>query len=288
MTERAQIAIPSGSFFMGSNDHYPEERPERAVKVDTFSIDTYAVTNADFRHFIDATGYKTTAEVPINPADAPGVPLDMLAAGSLVFRMSKGAVDLREFRNWWYFVQGANWQNPQGPGSHIDGLEDHPVVHVSYFDAQAFTKWSGCRLPTEKEWEYAATGGKTWTYPWGKEIEPRGKRMANTWKGKFPFQNDVHSGTVFTESVNAYQPNGFGLYNMIGNVWEWTSSRTSPSGQSNCCTPATSVVDGEMLIAKGGSHLCAASYCRRYRRTAKTPQEARSSTSHMGFRCASS
>ena len=278
--------LSGGAFSMGSDNHYPEERPIRQVSVDSFQIDTLAVSNDAFAAFVNDTGYKTTAELPLDPRSLPAAYKEDLAAGSLVFQMSIKAVPLDDFRNWWLFVPGACWYAPEGPGSSIKGREDHPVVQVSYFDAQAYANWAGKSLPTEKEWEFASQGGAQTEFPWGETLTIDGIAQANTWFGNFPFENTLHPlGPPFTVPVGHFQPNRSRLYNMIGNVWEWTCSPFQETKDSTCCTPHTSLRDGDMIIVKGGSHLCAPCYCRRYRSPARSPQESRSSTSHIGFRC---
>ncbi|MGI9390146.1 MAG: formylglycine-generating enzyme family protein [Boseongicola sp.] len=280
------VAIPGSDFVMGSNSHYPEERPALPVSVKPFDISISAVTNREFAAFVNETGYQTTAETPLPADSSSGMPPDYFEAGSLVFHMRSKPVDLRDFRNWWRFVPGACWHAPEGPGSSVAELLDHPVVHTSIFDALAYADWAGLVLPTEAEWEFAARGGVETTYPWGDELEPNGTARANTWQGEFPWKNSRRDRPPFTMPVRAFEPNQFGLYNMIGNVWEWTCDKYSASHQtrSPCCVPG-GAKDGENYVVKGGSFLCAPSYCRRYRASARSPQEARSSTSHLGFRC---
>lgn len=280
------ICLVGGSFLMGSDAHYPEERPQREARVGGFQIDAFAVTNRQFAVFVADTGYKTTAELPLDPALLPGVSAADLAAGSLVFHMPQRPVALNDVRNWWRFVPDACWHAPEGAGSTIKGREDHPVVHVSLFDAQTYATWAGKSLPTEEEWEFAAQGGAPSEFPWGDSLSPDGTQKANTWVGQFPYQNKHHpSGTPLTVAVDQFAPNAFGLYNMIGNVWEWTCSPFQNRPTGTCCTPQTQFRNGDHFTVKGGSHLCAPSYCRRYRSAARSPQETRSSTSHIGFRC---
>lgn len=280
------ICLPRATFTMGSDRHYPEERPKRKVSVGAFHIDACAASNKEFSAFVTDSGYKTTAELPLDPSLMPQAKAEDLAPGSLVFQMSKGPLPLNDFRNWWRFVPSACWHAPEGPGSSIKGREDHPVVHVSFFDAQAYAVWAGKSLPTEKEWEYAAQGVSPGEFPWGDSLAPDGVAQANTWFGKFPYENTRHpSGPPFTVRVRSFQPNLAGLYNMIGNVWEWTCSPFQSARISACCTPRESIREGDLLTVKGGSHLCAPSYCRRYRSSARSPQESRTSTSHIGFRC---
>jgi formylglycine-generating enzyme required for sulfatase activity len=221
--------IEGGEFLMGSEDFYPEEGPVRRVAVDAFWIDTHAVTAAEFRRFVRATGYVTVAERPLDPADYPEADPDLLVPGSLVFRRSGGPVDLRDHRNWWEYVPGACWRRPSGPGSTINGRDRHPVVHVAFEDAQAYAAWVGKELPTEAEWEFAARGGlEGAAFAWGNEHFPDGKPMANTWQGEFPWQNLELDGFEGTAPVGSFPPNGHGLYDMTGNTWEWASDWFSP------------------------------------------------------------
>lgn len=279
------IALPGGTFLMGSNSHYPEERPAHEVSVAPFEIDATTVTNAEFAHFVRETGYVTTAETPLDPASAPGMPPEYFVAGSLVFQMTEGPVDLRNFRKWWEFVPGADWQHPEGPDSDIKARIDHPVVQISLLDAMAYADWAGKSLPTEAEWEFAARDGAETTWPWGEDLLDHGLIRANTWHGEFPWQNVAKP--PFSWPAAAGAPGRYRLFNMIGNVWEWTSDKyhSAHRPQKNCCTPSPRVIEGESFVTKGGSFLCAPSYCRRYRATARSPQEGRSSTNHLGFRC---
>jgi formylglycine-generating enzyme required for sulfatase activity len=298
--------IPSGTFLMGSNRHYPEEAPAHRVQVDAFWIDRTPVTNAAFRRFVETTGYVTLAEIAPDPADYPGALPEMLVPASVVFRKPSRRVDLRNHFNWWSYVPGADWRHPQGPASSLAGLDDHPVVHVAYVDAVAFASWAGKDLPTEAEWEIAARGGLDGAeFAWGDEIAPEGRVMANTWQGEFPIENLVIDGYETTSPVGAFPANGWGLYDMIGNVWEWTSDwysdRHTTRSQGPCCGGAAAVnprggdregsYDRSMPIRvprkvmKGGSYLCAPSYCRRYRPAARMAQAIDTSTCHLGFRC---
>jgi formylglycine-generating enzyme len=278
--------IPGGSFLMGSEAFYPEERPVRAVEVDGFWIDTAPVTVAEFRRFVKATGYVTLAERPPDPADLPDADPKALVPGSLVFRPSKGPVDLRDVRNWWAYVPGARWNRPEGPGSDTYSRARHPATQVAFQDAVAFAAWAGKALPAEAEWEYAARGGlEGATYAWGDEPFPDGRAMANTWQGEFPWQNLRLDGYAGTSPVGTYSANGYGLVDMTGNVWEWTRDRFEhPAVETPCCGPEAS--DGlERRVIKGGSHLCAPSYCLRYRPAARQGESVDTSTSHIGFRC---
>jgi formylglycine-generating enzyme len=300
------LRIPGGTFRMGSAKHYPEERPVHRVAVDGFWMDRAPVTNARFARFVAATGHVTFAEIPPDPAQYPGALPHMLYAGSLVFVQPGTPVDRRDFRNWWQFMEGANWRQPLGPGSSIDGLDDHPVVHVTFGDAEAFAQWEGKALPTEAEWEFAARGGLDGKpYAWGDEFLPQDRHLANTWQGEFPQQNTARDGYERTSPVGAFPPNGYGLVDVIGNVWEWTTDWYHPRHPDEavkaCCVPLNPrgpametsydpcqpaiVIPRKVL--KGGSHLCAPNYCRRYRPAARYPEPIDTSTCHVGFRCIS-
>jgi formylglycine-generating enzyme required for sulfatase activity len=298
------VRIPRGTFRMGSDHHYAEEAPSHRATVDSFWIDRTPVTNREFRKFVNATGYVTVAEIPPDPKEYPGALPHMLKAASLVFTPPRHPVDLRNWSQWWCFKAGANWRRPYGPRSSISGLEDHPVVHVAYRDAEAYAKWAGKDLPTEAEWEFAARGGLDGAeFAWGDEFTPGGRRMANTWQGTFPHQNLASDGYGRTLPVTAFPPNGYGLYDMIGNVWEWTSDWWSAQHEADapkaCCIPenprggpqsasydpAQPEVRIPRKVLKGGSHLCAPNYCRRYRPAARHAEPVDTSTSHVGFRC---
>ena len=284
-------AIPGGTFLMGSEDFYPEERPLREVTVAGFRIDVHAVTAAEFRRFVRETGYVTLAERPLDAADYPDADPELLVPGSLVFRKTAGPVPLDDVRSWWEYVPGASWKRPAGPGSTINGRDRHPVVQVAYEDAEAYAAWVGKQLPTEAEWEFAARGGlRRATYAWGDEHMPNGKPMANTWQGAFPWQNLKEDGYEGTSPVGSFPPNGYGLYDMCGNVWEWTSDWFTTSGDgaesTPCCAPPA--LPGERFprkVIKGGSHLCAPNYCLRYRPAARQGETVDTSTAHIGFRC---
>ena len=280
--------IRGGAFTMGSDRHYPEEAPTRNIQVASFWIDETPVTTAAFAAFVAATGYVTTAETIPDARDYPGADPRMLRAGSAVFTPPPGPVDLGRPGNWWSYVFGASWRAPYGPGS--NAAADHPVVHVSYHDAQQFARWAGKRLPTEAEWEFAARGGlEGAAYAWGEALEPEGRPLANYWIGDFPWRSSKPPGQDRTSAVRSYPPNGYGLYDMIGNVWEWTSdlyaTGASRVDNAGCCGGGGSQA---ARVIKGGSHLCAESYCRRYRPAARHMQTSDSSTSHIGFRCARS
>jgi sulfatase modifying factor 1 len=240
---RDMVWVPGGTFRMGSDSHYPEEAPVHRVTVDGFWIDRAPVTNREFRKFVNATGYVTFAEIPPDPKDYPGALPHMLKPGSLVFTPPKPPVDLRNWSQWWTFKFGANWRRPYGPRSSISGLGDHPVVHVAYKDAEAYAKWAGKELPTEAEWEFAARGGVDGAeFAWGDEFSPGNRQMANTWQGAFPRENLALDGYERTSPVMAFPPNGYGVCDMIGNVWEWTTDWYSPKHETEvpkaCCIPA--------------------------------------------------
>jgi formylglycine-generating enzyme len=236
------LFIPGGTFRMGSDRHYPEEAPVHRVTVDGFWIDRHPVTNRQFKEFVRQTRHVTVAEIPPDPKDYPGILPHMIYAGSLTFTPPRHAVDLRDFSQWWTFTRGANWRHPYGPGSNLKGLDDHPVVHVAFSDALAYARWAGKELPTEAEWEFAARGGLDGAeYAWGDELTPDGRHMANTWQGEFPRQNINGDGFERTSPVNAFPPNGYGVYDMIGNVWEWTADWYAPRHEADalkaCCIP---------------------------------------------------
>jgi formylglycine-generating enzyme required for sulfatase activity len=294
--------IPGGTFKMGSDHHYPEEAPAHSVSVRGFWMDRHAVTNEQFRRFVDATGHVTLAERPPDPADYPGADPDMLGAASVVFRKSRRPVDLRDSRNWWAYVRGANWRHPEGPGSSIKGAAKHPVVQIGFEDAEAYARWAGKALPTEAEWEFAARGGLDGAeFAWGDEFAPGGKMMANTWQGEFPWKNLRTDGYDGIAPVGSFPANGYGLYDMAGNVWEWTTDWYQNHGniQHACCTiddPHGGERDGSCdprmpdiriprKVMKGGSYLCAPNYCRRYRPAARMAQPIDTATCHLGFRC---
>lgn len=299
------VWIPGGEFTMGSDlDGYPEEWPPHRVRVAGFWMDAHQVTVAEFRRFVKDTGYVTVAERPLDPDYYPNADPSMLVPGSMVFHKTRGPVDLRVMRNWWRYVPGASWRHPEGPGSHVGGRERHPVVHVCWEDVEAYARWAGKEIPTEAEWEFAARGGLDGAlYCWGDEFAPRGRMMANTWQGEFPWQNLKLDGFEGTSPVGSFRPNGYGLYDMAGNVWEWTADFYTQSHEGTahaCCVPEnprvlsadasfdTSDPGGAHIprrVIKGGSHLCAPNYCLRYRPAARQPQMVETGMSHIGFRC---
>jgi formylglycine-generating enzyme required for sulfatase activity len=280
---------------MGSDEHYPEEAPRREVEVGAFEIDVAPVTNRDFAAFVLATGHVTLAERAPDPADYPDADPAMLKPGSSVFVPPAAMPGAMDPMLWWHYVFGADWRRPVGPGSSITAFDDHPVVHIAYEDAEAYAAWAGKRLPTEAEWEFAARGGlDRKPYAWGDEFEPDGAVLANYWRGQFPVSRDGAWGR--TSPVGTYPANGFGLYDMIGNVWEWTGDWYSdrPAASPRCCGPDAREASRDpddpgrefpRKVLKGGSHLCAENYCRRYRPAARYPQTIDTSTSHIGFRC---
>jgi formylglycine-generating enzyme required for sulfatase activity len=289
---------------MGSDRHYPEEAPVHRVHVDGFWIDRTPVTNRMFRRFVEATGHVTFAEIAPDPKDYPGALPHMLKAGSLVFTPPGHPVDLRNFANWWQFRFGANWRRPYGPGSSIMGLGEHPVVHVAYRDVEAYARWAGKSLPTEAEWEFAARGGLEGAeFAWGDEFTPEGRQMANTWQGDFPNENLKIDGYERTSPVGVFPPNGHGLHDMIGNVWEWTTDWYAAKHAVDPAHPCCAAHDPRgpreedsydacqpniripRKVLKGGSHLCAPNYCQRYRPAARHAQPVDTSTSHVGLRC---
>ena len=303
-TAPGMVWIPGGQFRMGSDNHYAEEAPSHRVSVDGFWIDPAPVTNRDFAAFVAATGHITTAEIVPDPRDYPGALPDMLYAGSLAFRKTRGPVDLSQWGLWWEYRRGAWWREPYGPGSTIEGLDDHPVVHVSYADALAYARWAGKDLASEAEWEFAARGGLDGaSFAWGDVMRPGGRIMANTWQGAFPYKNTREDGWEATSPVGAFPANGYGLYDMIGNVWEWTQDYWAPRHEADapkaCCIPRNPLrtsdaqsfdpAQPEIRIArrvlKGGSFLCAPNHCRRYRPAARHAEAEDTSTCHVGFRC---
>jgi len=298
------VWIAGGTFVMGSDHHYPEEAPAHPVTVDGFLIDRAPVTNRQFSAFVEATGHVTVAERAPEPEDYPGALPHMLQPGSLVFSPPIALVGLENAYRWWSYEFGADWRHPLGGFSSLDGLLDHPVVHVAYEDACAYARWAGGSLPTEAEWEFAARGGLDGAeYAWGDEFLPGGRHMANTWQGRFPLENLCEDGYLRTSPVGAFPPNGHGLLDMIGNVWEWTSDywserhpaaaqrgggipRNPRNGDAGASyDPGQPAIRIARRVLKGGSHLCAPNYCRRYRPAARHAESEDTSTSHVGFRC---
>lgn len=307
------VWIKGGEFSMGTDDvrSFPNERPAHRVHVDGFWIDEQDVTNAEFARFVSATGYVTTAEKKPDweelkkelPPDTPKPDDSVLVPGSLVFTPTSHPVPLDDLSAWWRWVRGANWRHPEGPDSNITTREDHPVVQVSWYDAVAYAKWAGKRLPTEAEWEFAARGGlEGKRYPWGDEFRPNGKYMANTWQGLFPVSNTAEDGFVRTSPVRSFPPNGYGLFDMAGNVWQWCSDWyrvdaftqivtelankgvcQDSGGPSESWDPADP--NAPKRVVKGGSFLCNPSYCESYRPSARRGTPPDTGSSHTGFRC---
>jgi formylglycine-generating enzyme len=297
--------VSGGRFGMGSVEFYPEERPVREVEVDGFWMDEHPVTVAGFRRFVKATGYRTTAQRPLDATDYPDADPALLVPGSLVFHPTQGPVSLDDYAAWWRYVPGATWERPEGPGSDVYTRGRHPVVHVAHEDAAAYAAWAGKALPTEAEWEYAARGGLDQAiFCWGDEFMPGGELMANTWHGEFPYRHDRPDRWLRTSPVKTYPPNGYGVFDMAGNVWEWTddfySAASSEPAEHPCCAPRNPHVPAPTpdsyrpdepggriprRVTKGGSHLCAPNYCLRYRPAARQGEAVDTSTGHIGFRC---
>lgn len=298
------VFIEGGRFQMGSSKFYPEEGPIHRVGVDGFWIDSTPVTNRQFAEFVEQTGYRTVAETSPDPALYPGADPAMLQPGSLVFRAPYSRSEMRFWGDWWHYVPGACWQRPDGVSAIGEGEMDLPVVHVCHTDAEAFSRWAGKSLPSEAEWEFAARGGLEGAdFAWGDVLEPDGRKMANVWDGAFPMLNPDHSGSFGTSVVGSYPANNYGLFDMIGNVWEWTddywTTQHPEDVQKPCCVPVNprtldagqsydpqlSAIRIPRKVLKGGSHLCAPSYCKRYRPAARHAEMIDSATSHVGFRC---
>ena len=294
------VRIDGGTFRMGSDEFYPDEQPVHESTVGSFLIDRYAVTNADFARFVDATGYVTVAERPMDPADYPGVSAEDLVPGAMVFTATAGPVDLRDWRQWWRWEPGAHWRRPEGMDSDIADRMDHPVVQVAFEDASAYAAWAGKRLPTEAEHEFAARGGVDGArFAWGEEAYPGGEAQANSWIGSFPYDNRGRFGAT-TAPVGSYPANGYGLYDIIGNTWEWTSDYYTPrhvvpgqeaveAGARVNLLASASAEPGSRIprrVLKGGSYLCSPDYCLRFRPAARSPQADDTATTHIGFRCA--
>ena len=294
------VRIEGGTFRMGSADFYPDEQPVHERTVASFHLDRYAVTNADFARFVDATGYVTVAERPMDPADYPGVAAEDLVPGAMVFTASAGPVDLRDWRQWWRWEPGAHWRRPEGAESGIEDRMLHPVVQVAFEDASAYAAWAGKRLPTEAEHEFAARGGVDGArFAWGDEPYPGGEARANSWIGRFPYDNRGRFGAS-TAPVGSYPANGYGLFDLIGNTWEWTSDYYAPrhvvpgqeavdAGARLNLLASASAEPGSRIprrVLKGGSYLCSPDYCLRFRPAARSPQADDTATTHIGFRCA--
>ncbi|WP_099024071.1 formylglycine-generating enzyme family protein [Mycolicibacterium palauense] len=284
------VWIPAQTAVLGDDHHYPEEAPAHEVTVSGFWMHRYEVTNAEFAEFVAQTGYVTVAERPLDPQDYPGAPPENLQPGSMVFHRTSGPVDLRHLSQWWTWTPGACWNHPRGPRSSLRNRENHPVVHVAFEDARAFADWAGRELPTEAEWEVAARGGLPHaTFTWGDEPERPGQRWANYWHGEFPYLPDTGYGQ--TAPVGSFPPNGYGLFDMAGNVWEWTVDwYTDTPVDGGCCAadsydPAQPQFEIPRKVIKGGSFLCADSYCQRYRPAGRRPQMVDTGMSHIGFRC---
>ena len=286
------VRIPPGPVRMGATDFYPEERPVREVEVGGFWADPAPVTVREFRRFVKETGYVTVAERPLDPVDYPDADPTLLVPGSLVFTPTRGPVPLDDVRSWWRYVPGACWHRPEGPGSDTYTRGRHPVTHVAHEDAAAYARWAGKALATEAEWEHAARGGLEGAiFAWGDEERPGGALLANFWQGEFPWRNTEEDGYAGTSPVGSFPANGHGLHDVCGNVWEWTSDWFTPTHESAppapCCPPPPEMRDEPIprRVIKGGSHLCAPSYCLRYRPAARQGEAIDTSTSHIGFRC---
>jgi len=302
---QGMVWIPGGSFPMGSDHHYPEEAPAHRAEVEGFWMDRTPVTNAQFLKFVKATGYRTVAEQPADPGDYPGARAEQLSPASIVFVPPAGPVPLSDTHQWWHYILGADWRHPEGPGSTIRGREKHPVVHIAWADAEAYARWAGKQLPTERQWERAARGGlEGCEFAWGDELHPGRRAMANTWQGSFPHHNSRFDGYERTSPVGSFPSNPYGLVDMIGNVWEWTCDwyqqrhqpDRGPAQTSSCCGAQEQArlnsIDSRSehgniarKVVKGGSYLCAPEYCRRYRPAARMSQGIDTSTGHLGFRC---
>tara|TARA_B100001094_G_scaffold108614_1_gene104510 strand:- start:720 stop:1793 length:1074 start_codon:yes stop_codon:yes gene_type:complete len=306
--QEGMVWIPGSTFQMGSEDNQarPDEGPVHSVKVDGFWIDQTEVTNAQFTKFVEETGYVTTAEKPVDweemkkqlPPDTPKPHDTLLQASSLIFKPTSGPVDLNNFSAWWEWKPKADWRTPRGKGSTIEGKDNHPVVHVSWDDAVAYAKWAGKRLPTEAEWEWAARGGlKDKKYPWGDEEISAGIVKANSWEGTFPYNNTNKDLFFYSAPVKSFEANGYGLYDMAGNVWEWCSdwynydyyktiakqTTFNPGGASQSFDPYNPYIDQKII--RGGSFLCNDTYCSGYRVASKMKSSPDTGSQHTGFRC---
>ncbi len=306
------VWIPGGEFTMGTDSDlgWADEKPAHRVRVEGFWMDATEVTNEQFRAFVAATGYVTTAEKPPSleeimkqsPPGTPPPPKEKLVPGSMVFKPTTEKVDTRDFSQWWHWIPGACWKHPEGPGSDLKGREQHPVVHVSWDDAVAYAKWAGKRLPTEAEWEFAARGGlENKPYVWGDERPTDTVIHANLWQGEFPYRNTKADGYERTAPVKSFKPNGYGLYDMAGNVWEWCNDwydrelYRRRSGRGVIVNPAGPERSNDPLhpfelrrVQRGGSFLCNDAYCSRYRPSARHGCTPDTGMSHVGFRCVKS
>lgn len=305
---QGMVLVPGGTFSMGSvnpvgitdggQEPMGDARPIHRVYVDPFLMDAHEVTNAEFAAFVDATGYVTVAEKAPTRAEFPNAPAEMLVAGSIVFAPPDSAVARNDYRQWWRWVEGANWRQPEGPGSSIAGKDDLPVVHIAWEDAAAYAKWAGKRLPTEAEWEFAARGGRPGLlYPWGNQMQPQGQVVANTFQGQFPHKDLGEDGYVGIAPIGQYSANAYGLYDMGGNVWEWCADWYRPDYYASLSDtvarnpqgPTASYDPAEPGLAKrvqrGGSFLCTDQYCTRYMVGTRGKGEWRSAGNHIGFRC---
>jgi len=313
-TLNKMVLIPAGSFLMGADDStgMADEYPKHRVDIASFWMDEHEVTKAEFARFVAATGYVTTAEQPISKAELiaslpPGTPepdsatlATMMAPGALVFTPPDHAVPFNDISQWWSFVPGTSWKHPEGPGSNIANRDHEPVTQVSWLDAQAYAKWAGKRLPTEAEWEYAARGALSGSlYPWGNEPLTTGKAKANTWNGNFPYKNTKTDGYYGAAPVKSYSPNGYQLYDMAGNVWEWCEDWYDANyyiqgekGAKNPAGPAEGLDPDDpgqaKRVIRGGSYMCSDEYCRGYRVSARMKSTPESGLSNLGFRCARS
>ncbi len=305
---KGMVLVEGGTFIMGSEGNGAKhvEGPEHSVIISSFYMDETEVTNDEFQEFVEATGYKTVAERPVDWEEIkkqlpPGTPKpadSVLLPGSLVFEPIPGVTNLYDITQWWKWQTGTSWKTPTGPGSSIEGKGDHPVVHIAFEDAEAYAKWAGKRLPTEAEWEYASRGGNEHAaFAWGDELTPAGEFLANFWQGEFPDYNQKSDGYEKSAPVKSYAPNGFGLYDMIGNVWEWTSDRYRPDAHKSCANSPCHDPKGpdssfdpvnpraETRVIKGGSFLCSEKYCSNYRPSARIATVYDSGQEHLGFRC---
>ncbi|RXK55088.1 formylglycine-generating enzyme family protein [Oleiharenicola lentus] len=306
------VWIPGGEFSMGckdprgdlcgGNEPMTDARPIHRVRVDAFWMDRTEVTNAEFARFVEATGYVTVAERPLRPEDFPGVPRDKLVPGSVVFTPPDHAVQLTNALRWWSYVPGANWRHPTGPESNLAGRENHPVVHIAHEDAETYARWAGKRLPTEAEWEFAARGGRAGeAYPWGNELTPGGRWLANIWEGGFPHANSKADGFADTAPVASFPANGYGLHDVAGNVWEWCSDWYRPDAYAQQARPDSAVTNPAgpaqadsfdpqepglaKRVQRGGSYLCTDLYCTRYMLGTRGKGAPDTGSNHLGFRC---